>query len=157
MTKILVALSWGHQFPKPGISNEVMAQEIRRIKDSFDVLIIQYEVGQVLKQLGVSVDYVIGQPGVYINTFQVIQDLINWLMGHNLSPSKNQIWIICHSTHWGGIKAVLKKFNLTAQKISANIPYDPNSHQWYTRGPFRAFIGKILHGIGYLSRGEIGI
>jgi len=157
MSKILIALSWGHQFPKPGLSNEVMAQEIRKINNNFDALLVQHEIGQALGHLGFSPDCVIGQSGVYINTFQVIKNSINWLRDRNLLSSQNEIWVMCHPAHWRGIKMVLRKFSITARRVPVDIPYDSDSHQWYTRGPFGAFIGKIVHGIGYLFRGEIKI
>ncbi|MEK7160860.1 MAG: hypothetical protein AAB724_02430 [Patescibacteria group bacterium] len=154
-TKILLAFSWGHQFPNPGLSNEIMAQEIIKIKNNFDYVIAQFEIGQALETHGVILEYVIGEPGKYINTYEVATAFAKWAKNKGIDTAQADIGIMCHQTHWKGCKLVLKKRNIQASRIQVFVPYDPNSHQWYTRGPLRAFISKILHGVGYFLRDEI--
>ena len=155
MTKIIFAFSWGHQFPRPGLSNEVIARAIDKIKNDFDIIIVQYEIGEALKPYGFMPDYIIGQPGIYINTFEVVDAMVKWTKSKKLDLRQCDIAIICHSAHWSGCKFILKKFNISAHRLPIQIPYDLNSHQWYTRGSLRAFFGRVLHALQYLLKGQI--
>lgn len=155
MTKVLLAYSWGHQFPKPGLSNEVMAQEISRLKETFDYVLVQQEIADALRPYKVFISAVIGDPGVYINTYEVTEAMVAWMKAHQIDPRQSDIFIVCHATHWAGCKLVLRKFDISARRLPINVPYDRNSLHWYTRTPGLAFLGKIVHGVSYLLRGQL--
>jgi len=156
MPKVLLAFSWGHQFPKPGSSNEIIANELIKIRSSFDFVLAQIEISEAMKFRNANLpDFVAGEPGVYVNSFEVAKAMDDWLKSKQIDSSKNEVRVICHATHWSGLRMVLKKLKIQATRIPFIIPYDPNSSQWYTRGPLRAFVGKAFHFFGYLFRGEL--
>ena len=109
MVKILLAFSWGHQFTKPGFSNEVMAKEISKIVNYFDYVVIQIEIYKALKSFNIKPDYSIGKPGVYINTFDVASEINKWLISNHSMRSNVMIEVICHKTHWAGHRLILNK------------------------------------------------
>jgi hypothetical protein len=157
MTRMILALSWGHQYPKPGLSNEIMAKEIAKIKNDYHWLLAQIEIAQALEEIKIKPDLTIGKPGIYINTFEVFKGMKEWSEEKKFNLNEVELRVMCHASHWRGCQMVLKRLGLSAKRIPASIPYDKDSHQWYTRGPASAFFSKMIHGLGYLVRGEIRI
>ncbi|HZZ99501.1 MAG TPA: hypothetical protein VFK07_02200 [Candidatus Paceibacterota bacterium] len=159
MKKVLWAFSWGHQYPKPGLSNEVMADEVAKIKDQFDFVLVQFEIGQALTAKNITVDHVtkppVGWPHTYVNSYQVAEDMLAYLKSKGVEASDADISVICHHAHWDGLSLILRKLNLKVKRVDFDIPYDPNSSQWWTRGPLRMLVGKGIHGVQYLFKGEL--
>ena len=159
MKKVLWAFSWGHQYPKPGLSNEVMADEVAKIKDQFDFTLVQFEIGQALTAKGVSVDHITnppaGWPQTYINSYQVAEDMLGYMKSRGVEASESEIAVICHHAHWDGLSLILRKLGLKIKRLDLNIPYDPKSSQWWTRSPLQTLIGKGIHGFQYLFKGEL--
>jgi hypothetical protein len=94
-------------------------------------------------------------PGIYINTYEVTKLMVDWMNDNHVNHSESDLLVLCHKTHWLGCKMVLKKFNLSAQRTPADIPYDRHSQQWYTRGPIHAFLGKSIRIFSYIFRRQI--
>ncbi len=153
MQNVLLCFSWGHQYPRPGLSNEVMAREIIKIKDKYSFILTQREISDALKNFGLKPDYIIGNSGVYLNSYEVAKDMKDWLAKNTTKDVG--LYVLCHNTHWSGLQLVFKKLKMKAKRVEVIIPYDPSSHQWYTRGPVRALIGKLFHVFSYFLRGEI--
>lgn len=152
---ILFALSWGHKFPKPGLSNEIMAKEIVKLNSKPDLVLAQIEVGEALRALNYQPDFIVGQPGIYLNTYEVTIAMKNFLQTKNIGASNASIAVMCHKAHWIGVKAIFRNLSLQGYRLNVNIPYDPDSFQWYTRGRLRTILGYILHSFGYFFRGEL--
>lgn len=155
MEKALISLSWGHQYPDPGLSNKAMAKEIAKVKEQFRWILTQIEVAEALKQTKTIPDFIVGEPGVYINTYQVMEQMAEWFSNHSIDYKNIELWVLCHQAHWPGCQRVLKRLGLEANRIPVFIPYDPDSYQWYTRGPIRAFLGYLFRGLRYLFKKEI--
>lgn len=156
MTRILLAYSWGHRNPHPGLSNEFMAREIAPIRRDYDFLVAQIEIAKAMKNTAPGPDYVIGKMGEYLNTHDVTESMTEWLKNKGIDLGTAELTVVCHATHWRGCQLVLRKFNLTARRLPMNVPYDPESAHWYTRSAWQAFLGKLVHGVMYLLRGQLG-
>jgi hypothetical protein len=157
MTKILLAYSWGHRNPHPGLSNEFMAREIAHVRGNYDFLLMQVEIAEAMKTSAASPDYVIGKMGEYMNTHDVTELMASWLKNKGIDLGKAELTVACHATHWRGCQLVLRKFGLKAHRLPMKVPYDPESAHWYTRSWWQAFLGKLVHGVTYLLRGQLGI
>lgn len=157
MTSILLAYSWGHRYPQPGLSNEFMAGELTRLKGRYDFCLAQIEIAEAMKDFEPPPDHIVGKMGEYLNTYEVTSLMLAWLKLRNIDLENTDIAVVCHATHWRGCQLVLRKFGVTACRLSMNVPYDPDSAHWYTRTPWQAFCGKIVHGVAYLLRGQLGI
>ncbi|MEK7519827.1 MAG: hypothetical protein AAB581_01090 [Patescibacteria group bacterium] len=155
MTKILLAFSWGYRPSGPSMSNEILAREVAVAKAGFEYILAQTEVADALIPLGMTPDFIIGKSHVYITTADVGRAALVWMKEKGIDQAKTHIAVACHPVHWVGVRMVLRKLGVSAERIPGNAPYDPQSSQWYTRGPLRALLGKVTRGIAYAWRGEL--
>jgi hypothetical protein len=145
-----LCLSWGTRYPEPGLSNRALAAEtLTRIKD-YDYILVQIDVADAMSSSSARPDLVIGRPGVYINTYDVIREMTNWMSARSLDRENIRLTVMCHQTHWAGCRMILRKFKLSATRVPVRIPYDRLSYQWYTRSALHALAGKAVRGGLYL-------
>lgn len=154
---VLLAYSWGHRSPRPGLSNEFMAGQVAAINHRYDLCLAQIEIAEAMTEFIARPDYVIGEMGEYLNTYDVTALMVTWLKRRNVDLGNVDVAVVCHATHWRGCQLVLRKFGLKAGRVAMEVPYDPQSAHWYTRTPWQAFCGKLVHGFAYLLRGQLGV
>lgn len=149
----VLGFSFGLRGIEPGLSNESMAQVI---KNSYAEAVksVQWEIGNALNKLGIEADHRITKnitvPGKYLDTEEVAKQMKDFLA---TQPDITDIRVIAHDKHMPRVLKTLKKFGINAKPGSANIPYDPESSQIWTRSPFLFKIRELMAWPFYILKG----
>ncbi len=151
--KIVLAFSFGSRAREPGLSNEAMAEVIRRLAP--DVISVQWEIGRALRNLGITPHHEVlahRRNGRYLDTEEVASQMLNFLQASNLQ--NETVSVVAHPDHLSRCVKILRKLGITAVVlVRADIPYDPQSQQIWTRSPFLFHIRECLAFPIYLFRG----
>ena len=148
--KVVLGFSFGHRGQEPGISNEAIARAIRDFAP--DIISVQWEIGKALRRLGVSPDHEVlthHKEGQYLDTEEVARQMKEFLQSSNLIGK--DIYVAAHQGHLPRCIRILKSFGIEAKPLVARIriPYDPKSHQVWTRSPIifhvREWLIKLLY------------
>ncbi len=148
MKRVVLGFSFGHRGQEPGLSNEALAKAIKEF--SPNIISLQWEIGKALKRLGVNPDHEVlahHKEGQYLDTKEVARQMKGFLQSSNLIGE--DIYIAAHQGHLHRCIRILKSFEIEAKPLVAKIPYDPKSHQIWTRSPLifhaRKWIIKLLY------------
>lgn len=148
MKRVVLGFSFGHRGQEPGLSNEAIAKAIKEF--SPDVISLQWEIGKALKRLGVSPDHEVlayHKKGQYLDTEEVARQMKEFLQSSNLI--NEDIYVAAHQGHLPRCIRILKSFGIEAKSLVAKIPYNPKSHQIWTRSLLifhvREWIIKLLY------------
>lgn len=147
--KIVFGFSFGHRGQEPGISNEAIARAIRDFAP--DIISVQWEIGKALRRLGVSPDHEVlahRKEEQYLDTEEVARQMKEFLQSSNLIGK--DIYVAAHQDHLLRCIRILKNnFGIEANSLVAKIPYDPKSHQVWTRSPIifhvREWLIRLLY------------
>lgn len=155
--KIVLGFSFGDRGEEPGLSNEVMAKVILRLApDIMDIISVQWEIGKALRRLYVTPNHEVlmhRRDGSYLDTDEVASQMINFLRASNMR--NETIYVVAHPAHMSRCIRILRKLGLTGViPVHADIPYDPKSHQVWTRSPLLFRIREIIVFPIYLFRGH---
>jgi len=151
---IVLGFSFGHRGQEPGVSNEMIARIIQRFTP--DIICVQWEIGKALRRLNVIPNHEIFQRhkgGRYFNTEDVAQVMISFLSRHDLTGE--EIYIAAHQDHLPRVSRILRKLEIHAQPIPSDmkVPFDPKSHQIWTRSAILFRIRELLAFPLYLIKG----
>lgn len=153
--KVVLGFSFGHRGTEPGISNEAMATVIQKLMPVPDIISVQWEIGKALKQLGITPQHEVlthRRAGRYLDTEEVARQMLDFLHVSNLQNVI--IAVLAHPAHLSRCIRILRKLGIRETvPINADIPYDPESHQIWTRSLLLLHIREILAFPIYLLRG----
>ena len=147
---VLIGQSFG------GNSNAIMADIALRIRTDYRLpMILQREITDPLPR-GIINLFVISkhrQKGDYLDTFEVLSQTERIMTTNGWSKAL----VLCHPWHAWRIAMVLKKMGIKAvfPLEIRNIPFDPNSAQWWTRNKFLWILREIPARLIYLAKGWI--
>lgn len=152
--EVVLGFSFGHRNPEPGSSNEAMAEVIRQLAP--DIIVVQCEIGKVLRKFGIMPHYEVSRHhklGRYLDTEEVACQMLELLRKSNFQNAI--ISVIAHPAHLPRCIRILRKLGITTTltPVHADIPYDPKSHQIWTRSPFLFRIRETIAFPIYLLRG----
>lgn len=148
--KVVLGFSFGHRGQEPGISNEAIARAIRDFAP--DIISAQWEIGKALKRLGVNPAHQVDthcNKSQYLDTEEVARQMKKFLQSSNLTGK--DIYVAAHQDHLPRCIRILKNFGIEANPLAARIriPYDPKSHQVWTRSPLifhvREWLIRLLY------------
>lgn len=154
--RVVLGFSFGHRGQEPGISNEAIAETIRRLDP--DIIAVQWEIGKALRNLGITPRQEVTRHrmiGRYLDTEEVANQMLSCLnFLHILRPQNAIIYVVAHPAHLSRCIRIIRKLSgAEVIPVHANIPYDPKSHQIWTRSPLLFRIREILAFPIYLFRG----
>jgi len=160
INSVIVAQSFGiGANDTPGLSNEVMAKVVLKIRKRIGVpMILQIEVANaVLKRLPEKPKdlWIIKkhrEKGKYLDTREVVYQTWEIMEKHNWTEAV----VVAHPAHVSRVTRLFKKMGmetLIPKKDIESIPFDPNSTQWWTRNIFLWGLREIPSRIIYKMRG----
>ena len=153
---VLLAPAFGS---RGSTSNLTMGSWIARRRESFSYVLVQHEVGAVMEALGAKPDFRVYRHRTlwsYLDTPEVVRQMMDWLPIYRLRGVTVRVWVVCHKTHWKACRYFLRKrYGILACRVDVDVPYDPKSGQWPTRGPLRAALYKPVAVFRYLRNGDI--
>jgi hypothetical protein len=150
--KVLLGFSFGHRGPEPGTSNEAIAKVIHRLAP--ERIIVQWEIGTALQRLGMVADQEIfthRDPDRYLGTREVARQMAEKL--ERTRTIGEEIGVIAHPAHLPRCVRALARCGVRADPFVAEIPYDPRSHQVWTRSPILFRLHELIASpLSFLAR-----
>jgi len=120
----------------PGLTNWSIARHIADHYSKGCIIAVQHEIGAALRGLGIKPHFEVkehGQKsGAYLDTVEVARQLKNFC--NTMDDQDAEIYVVAHQDHMDRVVNVLLKsgfHTLTLTKHES--PYDPYSHQIWTR------------------------
>jgi len=146
--KVVLGFSFGQRGQEPGISNEAIAKAIRDFVP--DTISVQWKIGKALKRLGINPTHEVEahrNKDQYLDTEEVARQMKKFLESSNLIGK--DIYVAAHQGHLPRCLRILKSFGIEAKPLAAKIPYNPKSHQIWTRSPLifhvREWLIRLLY------------
>lgn len=140
MRVILLGFAFGHRGKEPGLSNKALAESILKhlAATNSDVIVsVQWEIGTVLRKLGIEPNHEVRKhllkKGVYLSTEEVARQMADFLKQWTDVP--HLAFAFAQDDHMSRVLNTLRKYGIKAKPGCKNIPYDPESHQIWTRSP----------------------
>ncbi len=140
---------------KPGLSNLAMAGFAEAIYRNFNLpTISQWEVDKAITQY--SCHTVIRrhrEENKYLDTLEVARQIVEEMKTQNWK----KVLVIAHHLHVWRCVRILKKLGveiIIPTRLDL-IPFDPQSEQWWTRGPKRWIFKEIFIRLGSFAKGWI--
>lgn len=159
--KVLLGFAYGHRGQEPGLSNEDMARYAVDHWSEYDCHSFQGEIALASQRLGFTPEHEVRSTS-YLNTGEVAKLQLDELVRQGYNLSNFEYHVLCHDPHWSGCKWFLRKELISRGVIKpcivhvpAQIRYDKQSYQFWTRGSVIIWIPKILRGIESLLKGEV--
>ncbi len=152
---VILAPAFGTQGSK---SNAAIGSWLAAHHDRFTYVLVQHEVGSVMARCGAVPDFQVDRHrrGTYLDTPEVISQMLAWLPVYRLNGIRVRVWVACHKTQWKACRYFLRKwYGIHARRVALDVPYDRHSGQWQTRGPLGAFFYKPVAIFRYLRNGDL--
>ena len=158
--EVIIAPSFGsRKDSQHDLSNLGIAKHIMGIYRTIKLpMIFQKEVASAFRSLTGGKDAEIVKvikehrvKGKYLDTYEVLAQALEIIKKNGWT----KVILVAHPDHICRAEKVLKKMRLKVLIPSGleDIPFDPHSRQWWTRGPLVWWLWEVLVGILYKIKG----
>jgi len=162
--QVALAQSFGLREDGPGLSNEALAEILRRLQSVYPHLappLVQWEIRDALPKEYV-LSFVVKKhrvEGKYLETREVFAQQAEVCHENGWK----RVIAVAHPDHMGRVCEVIRAFKLDPVPFpitpsaadTTDVPYDLLSSQWWTRGRKRFLVREIPSRLYYLLRGWI--
>jgi len=141
----ILGFSFGMGVEKtPGLSNEALGVHVVDVIQSGEregctrpLVMLQWEIANVVQRLGISTDYEAHPTGGYLGTAGVLKQFSKYIKERNPSARRPiPVYLVVHRDHFPRCRALLAErsvFKPLNSRESVPDVYDPNSTQKWTR------------------------
>ncbi len=170
MEQVLLGFSWGFRRKgsswEPGYSNQVMAWWAIAHWNEFVHRSFQKEINYIVELNGFwsqcVVEGIAHERKYSRDSHLIVKGHLDGLVERGFNLSKVNFVLLCKEEHYRFCRMLLRRQlaergikHSWISRAEVQVPYDPYSVQWYTRGPIRVFVYKVYRAAKALMTGQV--